>query len=176
MLSSASGDAATGPVCTTDGGEPFWQRNVLYYTVRPSNDTCPGGTDGYGYEDMCPHKVLIRKVIDTNPATSPTGNPNDVKEVALGSMTAYLTRPNETDVSAILGEPQVTAVEVVAVNLLTMRVGLAPDANAPGEVLVTYKAFNEPSSRQTTQVGSVALGEHPNTLTYVLSAFPRNTI
>lgn len=176
MLSSSTGDDAKGPVCNTESGAPFWQRNVIYYTTRPLGDPCTGGPDADGYEDMCPHKALLRKAVDSELVSRPLplGNSASDKEKILASLTPYLTRPTNLSTASMLSEPNLTFAEMIGVGLLTMRVELAPEPNAPGEVKVTLKAFNEPSSRRTTAIGSTLLGDHEKTLTHVISVFPRN--
>lgn len=177
MLSCSAGDDARGPVSLTESGAPFWQRNVLFYIALPQGDTCTGGPDADGYEDMCPHKVLIRKVIDSDPATLPLpdGNPTSDEEVLLTSLSLYLTRPTaRLGTGAMLSEPGVTYAEVVAADLLTMRVEREPEPDAPTEILVTLRAFNELAGQKNTNIGSALLTNHPKTRTQLLSTFPRN--
>lgn len=170
MLSSKEGDAASGPTTVTESGTPYWQRNVLYYPSRPQGDTCPGGVNGDGYEDMCPHKVITRKVIDTM-GTTTTGFPS-AKEPFLTDVSTFLTRPSGL---SPISEPEVTDAEIVGVNILTMRVEKDPDPTAPGEILVTLQAFNEEAGRKTTNIGTTNLGNHAKTQTHLISVFPRNT-
>lgn len=176
MLSAASGDEASGSTNATETGSPYWQRNVIYYPARPQGDTCPGIVDGDGYEDGCPHKTILRKVVDSGASTSPlpTGNPAADKEELLPTVTPYLTRPSGLGVAGMYGEPGITDVEIIAINVLSMRVEKDPDPNAPGEIKVTFKTFNEEVGSKKTNVGSVNLGNHAKTLTHVVSVFPRN--
>ncbi len=177
-LTAHEGDDGRGTVCTTTGGNPYWQRNVLYYLTRPQGDPCSGVQDADGYEDACPHKVLVRKVIDLAPATFPlpTGDPANDMEEPLESAAPYLTRPTQNlSVSSMLSEPGVTDVEVVAINLLTMRVRQNPDPNINGEVQIELRAFNEEASRRTVQIGATTLSDKDRMLTHIFSCFPRNS-
>jgi prepilin-type N-terminal cleavage/methylation domain-containing protein len=177
MLSLNSTARANGPVCTTVAGEPYWQRNVLFYLARPLGDTCTPQADVDGYEDACPHKVAIRKVIDSGVTTEPlpAGDPVNDMEEPLDSLAPFLTRPpGNYNVTGMLGEPGVTDVEVVAVNLLSMRVSLDPEPNSPGEVFIELRALNEEGARQTVVIGSTLLSGTGKTLTQILSCFPRN--
>lgn len=176
LLSSASGDEASGSTCVTETGSPYWQRNIIYYPARPQGDTCSGTLDADGYEDGCPHKTILRKVVDSGVATQPlpTGNPAADKEGLLPGVAAFLTRPNGLGVAGMLGEPGITDVEIVAINLLSMRVEKDPEPNSPGEFKVTFQAFNEEVGRREVNVGSTNLGNHAKTLTHVVSVFPRN--
>jgi hypothetical protein len=177
FLSLQAGDDARGPACTDDGGNPFYQRNVLIYVARPLGDPCPGASDPDGYEDSCPHKVAIRKVIDSGDATEPlpAGDPANDGEEPLDNVAEYLTRPaGNLSVASMLAEPKVTSVEVIAVNILTMRVRLNPDSNALGEVQVTMRTFSEQGSRGTLQSGPTLLSGQDKTQSHVVSCFPRN--
>lgn len=172
VLSNREGNEARGISVPTADGAPFWQRNVIYYVAPSLLDPCTGGADVDGYEDMCPHKYLLRKVVDNPPATDPLTPAN--QEIRLPSLAGYLDRPAGLNVGPMYAQPGLTHVEVIATNLLTMRVQKNPDPNFPGEVLVTLRAFNAPASYKNTNVGSTLLSNHANTLTHVISVFPRN--
>lgn len=177
MLSLNSTDRANGPVCTTVAGEPFWQRNVLFYLARPLGDTCTPQADAGGYEDVCPHKIAIRKVIDSGVTTEPlpAGDPVNDMEEPLDNLAPYLTRPSSNyDVTAMLAEPGVTDVEVVAVNLLSMRLSLDPEPDSPGEVFIELRALNEEGAGRGVAVGKTPLSGTGKVLTQILSCFPRN--
>ena len=177
MLTMKRDDNANGEVCTTEAGEPFWQRNIIYYLVRPQGDACAPQADADGYEDACPHKVAIRKVVDSGVATEPqpAGDPVNDSEEALDNLAPYLTRPPaDYDVSTMLGEPGVTAAEVVAINLLSMRITQDPEPDAPGEVYIELRAFNEEDARNKIPVGTILLSNTGKAFTQVLSCFPRN--
>jgi len=67
-------DINGNPVCDNQG-YPVWKRSIIYYTIRPEEDSCsPSGTDK---DLICPHKFLIRKDIDDPNATNSDG---DVKK------------------------------------------------------------------------------------------------
>lgn len=167
---------AKGPAdVDRETGAPFWQRNIIYYTTIPTADPCTGGPDADGYEDRCPHKILIRKVVDNIPATGPWVPPPavpSVEETILPTMAGLLGRPATLNLSA-METGQVEDAELIATNLLKMRVEVDP-AGVQGEVLVTLQAFNEPSAQRVTNVGSTPLSNHAKTLTHVISVFPRN--
>ncbi|MEW6277233.1 MAG: hypothetical protein AB1758_01325 [Candidatus Eremiobacterota bacterium] len=103
-------DPATGEVVRKQDGYPFWQRNILYYLVVPSNHdavfgvACAGGADpADGYDDRCPHKVLIRKVIDDGVPTTPADEATE--EALIADITPYLTRPVGFSTAGMTGEP-----------------------------------------------------------------------
>lgn len=170
MLTSAAN--GTGDMAVKAGGQPFYQRNIVYYLVVPQGDPCPGGADAQGYDDRCPHKMLIRKTIDSGAATTPT-SPDSDEEQLLGSLAPYLTRPLQRDLSGMNGEAGLVGVELVAAGLLQMRIERAPEANFPGEVRIMFRAFN-PTRGLKVAVGVDSLIGHDNTIEHPLSVFPKN--
>jgi prepilin-type N-terminal cleavage/methylation domain-containing protein len=166
-----------GDVVTKAGGEPYWQRNVLYYLIVPQGDTCQGGIDPTTQcDDRCPHKVLVKKIIDLAPTTSPTGIPSADIETMMTGLQApmFLSRPNRTDVSAMASEAGVSQVSVVANQLLTMIVERQPDPNIPLEVRIQLQAYNQAAGQKLVAVGTAPLSKNENTISQQLSLFPRN--
>ena len=148
-------------------GEPRWQRNILYYLVVPANhdsyagQACAGGPGPDGYEDHCPHKVLVRKLI--NGPDDPEG-----RELLLGSAASYLDRPAGLDVSA-MGGPGVEEVRIVSRDLLGFRV-----TNNNPEVVVDLRANAILETRKLMHVGYHPLSRSPTTLQRIFSVFPKN--
>lgn len=154
-------DPATGQSMRTLDGSAFWQKTILYYLVVPNNHaalcgyTCAGGVAPSGsYDDRCPHKVLVRKVLDVGSNTDPTDE--TTAETLPGNVNAWLTQPDAFDVSGLAGEPDVEQVEVVAGDLLWFTVEVA----AP-EVTVTVKAAPWSDLERRLAVGSVSLEDQP---------------
>ena len=160
----------------TDDGRPFWQRNILYYLVIPNNHqalyglTCTGGADAQGYESRCPHKVLVRKVIDAGPTTSNV--PGTPPETLLNDVSAYLTRPNGFDVSTMYSEPgaKVEDVKIVAQGLTSFRATMGGSPQWPGEVLLEVRAARVEEARRTARIGVDPLDQWTQALTF--SVFP----
>jgi hypothetical protein len=107
-------------------GTPFWQCNVLYYSVIPKNvdqlasrPVHVGATDGY--EDRCPYKVLIRKVIDFGPATNPSDEVTEEVLMTPDDIAPYLTRPDKLSTTSMRGEPKLLDMELVGYPLLLFR-------------------------------------------------------
>ena len=162
-----------GDMVTNDGGDTYWQRNILYYVIVPQGDPCQGGADAKGFDDRCPHKLLIRKIIDMPPTTTNDLNPA-TEEVVLtpAGMVPFLTRPvGRVDISNLLGETNVTQVDLVARGMVTMQVRLAP--NYPNEVEITLTALNQDRG-QKLSIGVVPLTGRAELLTNQMSIFPRN--
>lgn len=152
---SPLGPTSAAPERNTEG-RPFWQRNILYYTVVPNNhdllygQACAGGADGQGYESRCPHKVLIRKVIDNGPAT----NLSTAPETLISNISPYLTRPLGFDTSNMGAEPGLESAEIKAQSLLSFRVGLGTNPQWPNEVLVELRSARIEEARRTVRLGS----------------------
>ncbi len=167
----------TGATLMAPDGSAFWQRNILYYLVVPAGHTsCAGGSGPGNLDDRCPHKVLIRKVIDSGTPTSPASDPIADREALLtgGAITAYLTRPNGFDVSAMMGEPGVTQVEIVANNLLWFETKREPDPDIPKEIQVDIRAVRNEELQTLQSIGSAPLYDSPGVTTHLFSVFPRN--
>jgi len=171
-------DPATGRFMRKVDGTPFWQRNILYYSVVPNDHTglfgytCTGGSDGSGYDVQCPHKVLLRKVIDKGSPTDPTDESTEEELLTPGEVTAYLTRPNRFDTSSMLGEAGLSDVSMPTNSLLLFRCQLAPQPQWPREVRVELGAVSLATAAREVNIGSVPLS---NTRFYnlqVLSLFP----
>ncbi len=96
-------------------GSPEWQRNVVYYLVRPANHddlvgfSCNVDPDPEG-DAYCPHKILIRKIV--NHPSSPE------RLLTSAEVQAYLTSPNGLDMSSFSGESGLEEAKVLAVNML----------------------------------------------------------
>jgi prepilin-type N-terminal cleavage/methylation domain-containing protein len=179
MMSAQVNDDARGGFIYDQDGAPLWQRNVIYYLANSNADTCTLAPNSDGVDDVCPHKMLIRKCVDTgdpnDPTDDPVGPPRifDLPEQTLVSLQTYLTRPNGFSTANMASEPFLTNAEIISTNLLSMKVELVPDPNFPREVRIELKAFNALAS-SNTNVGSSSLGQHPKTITHLVSVFPRN--
>lgn len=157
-------------------GRPFWQCNVLYYLVTPdqaqqlSTDSLIGGVDADGYEDRCPYKVLVRKVIDQGPPTDPTDQNSE--EPLLLDVTPYLTRPVRYDVSSMLSEPGVLSAKVVATEMLSFRV--RQSQNFGSELLFDLRAVAINDARKQSGYGQTSLSSGPFTLQNQVSLAANN--
>lgn len=165
-----SGDLAVKSTGTSLG-EPFMMRNIIYYLVVPQNHNtlfqcnCVGGADSAGYEQQCPHKVLIRVEKDHN-ATSNPADPNvSASENFLipNWQTTQLTRP--TALKSTVSR------KIVATNLLTFRV--TPD-NSRGQLKVLIQATSAEDAARSIKLGQVPLNSSPYTVTQTSSFVCRN--
>ncbi len=169
----SSVDPSTQEAMRTEHGRPFWQRNILYYLVVPEDHaqvygmSCAGGSDPDGYEQFCPHKVLIRKVID-NPSGPGPGDDITPEEL-LTDVSPYLTRPRLSGGTSS-AESGLDEVRLVATDLLTFRVDIAPDPRWPGELSVRLQAARIDEAASFVQLGSASLDRFLNQFTF--SVFP----
>jgi len=63
---------SNGDPCCDNKGYPIWKRCIIYYTIRPEEDSC--SASGSGRDLICPHKFLIRKDIDDPNAINSDGD------------------------------------------------------------------------------------------------------
>lgn len=171
-------DPSTGNYMRRSDGSPFWQRNILYYSIVPDNHsalfgyTCSGGADVDGYENQCPHKVLVRKVIDGGGATDPNDETTEETPLTASEASSYLTRPNGYDTSSMLAESGMTDVSLPSTNLLTFRVQLAPEPAWQREVRVELGSVSILTAGREVRIGSTPLSTTRFYRNLTLSVFP----
>ncbi len=176
----SSKDPATGQQVRDSLGQIFWQRNILYYLVVPNNHAqlfgynCAGGAGPLGLDDRCPHKMLIRKVIDSGSATTadPTASPPE-SLLSGAQIGLYLTRPAGNDLSAMSGEPGLEQYGVAA-NLLYFSAQVRASATVTDELLIDIRSFETKYAERGMAIGSAPLADHPRTNTRLHSFFPNN--
>lgn len=152
-------DPNSGQAAHLQAGGPFWQRNVLYYLVVPANHdatfgmSCTGTPDGAsGYESACGHKVLVRKQIDSGPATDATDEASI--ETLLPDVAVYMTRPNGFDTSGMLAEPGLEDVEIVASYLLHFE---SATGGIPNAVDIDLRAVALEDAQKEISLGSISV-------------------
>jgi hypothetical protein len=143
-------DPATRQIARGSDGLAIWQRNILYYLVIPANHDalfgvqCTPAAGPNGMDDRCTHKVLVRKVIDS--------------DTLLPDVSAYLTQPNGFDLSGMSGEPNLDEAAIVANRLLTFQTESAPPPHGvPNLVRVDLRAVDEEEARHETTVGTQSM-------------------
>lgn len=145
-------------------GKPDWQRNVLYYVTRPTDEWHrakfgePCKTSDQ-YDAYCPHKWLIRKEIAQDTLLDET------------AITTYLTRPGSYDLLDAWkpSQPDLERVQVLSDSLLVFRVTLKKP-----EVLVDLKAFRLLEAGDILHVGSSSLDNNVFTVQYDARVVPNN--
>jgi len=141
-------------------GLPFWSSNVLYYATLPTNHdavfgrTCNLAPDAQGYDQICPHKVLIRLEVDQAPTTD--YGDEDTEEELLPSPAGLLLQPVGLNVGA-LATGQVRSARIVAGNLLTFRVR-NPGVDAPHSIEFELQSVALQAAQRKVAVGVAPLG------------------
>jgi hypothetical protein len=173
-------DPNTGIVVRKPDGSPFWQRNILFYVVVPDQHQslfgydCAGGIGPDGFEDRCPHKVLLRKVIDSGVATNSTTDPTSTEEVLLPDVTEYLTRPMGYDVRSMSGERGLQETTIAANRLLWFEAKIGAEPDWPQEVTLDIRATAIKDAERETAVGTVSLFDSVHTTTRLRTLTPEN--
>lgn len=167
-------------------GYPFWQRNILYFMAKPDNhdtlygQSCASGSNPQG-DDVCPHKVFLRVVIDYPPATSPpplppaSPGPGDVPEVLIpaSEITNYLLAPDGLDASAIQALTGVEEVRIISTGMLWFKAAPAPGGTDIG-IQLDIRATAIREAAKVTAVGASSLLNATHTMRSVFSLFPKN--
>lgn len=181
-----SAQAANGDFVRDEDGLPFWQRNILYYLAKPANHdqlystTCQTGSNPEG-DDYCPHKMLVRVVIDNPPVTDPLPPPGTPpppgtepeKLLTQSEVAGYLVAPQGMDVSALKAQAGVESVQIVTTHMLWFKVGPAVGAPTAGKQL-DLRATAIKEAAKEIPVGSTSLLSAPTTLKNLFSIFPNN--
>ena len=150
-------DPASGNFQRKLNGSPFFQNNVLYYLAVPAQHaqlygmTCPGFRDANGYDQGCPHKVLIRKVVDFGAATVAGETLMTASDVA-----AYLTQPAGLSVTSMQSEAGVRGVSLAAASLISLR-AVKGTLTGAQSVDLDASALSLLDAQRTLRVGAVDL-------------------
>lgn len=167
-------DPLTGNFVRKPDGTPFWQKNIVYYAVSPLGlDRLgylgPGLAVG-GYEVACPYKILIRKEIDSGPATTPGSPPSDAETLmSFSELSSHLNRPTEYSCAGMAAAN--STVKPISANVLTFRSSLRPDLRG---VSVDLRCTAIDRAHREGLVGNQDLSETPVTTQLKFTVFPTN--
>lgn len=158
-------DPTTEQIARNSEGEPVWQRNILYYLTVPLNHSaCEGSAGPDGYDEGCPHKVLVRKVINNGGAAGQT---------LLGDATPYLDRPYNEQTAPKGGGTKVETSEIVGTDLLWLQA--RPLAvGGVGAYSIDARAVAIDSAQRIARAGPQKFAASPQTVYSQLSLRPRN--
>ena len=168
-------DPVSGELMNAPDGSAFYMRQVTYYLVVPANHDilmrqhCVGGADAEGYEEQCPHKVLVRRRDNPKPTPDPT-KPATIDVWNPGWQT-LLTRP------ASLASAN-DDYKIVATNLLSFRftrdklTGALDTTN--GVLHLDLRAVAVDEAQRNIGVGKTPLGTGPYTIQQLTAVVPRN--
>lgn len=165
-------DPATGEFARTDEGEPLWQRNVIYYLAQATDHDTLFGVKCDAADTRCPHKFLIRRVVDAGPATAPDSAPSSEERLMTpAQVLGYLKQPTGHGLS--LARPTAEKDELIAQGLLDLQIVLGPD-RWPDEVMITISGFSAQEAGKKFALGRQDLKDTSYTHTVVQSCFPGN--
>lgn len=168
-------DPATGQFVTADDGRPFWQKNVLYYLTVPQDHDTRYGVNCQQFDRVCPHKILLRKVIDRDNPTTPTSAPED-EETLMTEAEAqeHLTRPATLDLSAMEALATVVEVDYVCGHLLDMTLTTEVQDGKLVEAEVLIEAGLIEATRNRLAVGRDEFNAGAYVLSKSVGFVPRN--
>ncbi len=170
LLSAA--DPSGAELCRKDDGTPFWQRNVLYYLCTPTDHDTIFGMRCQAKAYFCPHKVLVRRVYDLRPVTSPSSPEGSIEELMTVSQVKARALAPRTLSSSFPG-PEAEQSEIVATGLLDFSVSKGAEGWS-SEIVVRLKAFNADQAGKVARVGQEDLRSSPYTHETLASVFPGN--
>ncbi|MCE7871833.1 hypothetical protein DYH09_15845 [bacterium CPR1] len=160
-------------------GEPLWQVNVLYYAVVPDNHTtCAGFRGSDGYDTACPHKYLIKKVIDLNDQSSDPNNPDQVEPLLTkAEVDTYLTVPPTPYALSgmVTGAVVPGSVQVIADALLSFRIQRPAGRPLVGLTTRAVRLVEASHARSgPIKLGQADMAGDPFTLEYKTWVVPGN--
>jgi type II secretory pathway component PulJ len=166
-------DPVSGRFQRKTDGQPFWQRNILYYAVTPTSLNSFGylgaGTNVDGYESACPFKVLIRKEIDFGTPTIIGDEGSAEPLMTFPEIVPYLNRPNGYDTSN-MSAPAVS-VRPISGNILTFR---ADFSDLTGGIRIDLRATAIDRAKREGQIDTRDLSQDPATQQLEVTLFPPN--
>lgn len=165
MLSAV--DPTTGEVRYQEDGTPLWQRNILYYLVKPPDHDRLYRQVCLDQPYRCPHQQLVRAVID-GPNAAP---PSEGAELLLsqGDIAPPENFLDETP-------PPIKGLEsfdVVASGLVSFEVSRGENELAQ-EIEFRLRAFSAEGAGKVSAPGREDLRDSPFTHEILGSVFPGN--
>lgn len=165
MLSAIN--PSTGEFEYTREGAPRWQRNILYYLVKPPDHDSRFAQVCLDKPYHCPHKQLVRCVIDGPNTTTP----DEDTELLLSSGEIA---PSASSLNSIPPAIQgLESTDVVASGLLSFEVSQGEKELAQ-EIEFRLRAFSAEGSGKISAPGREDLRDSPFTHEILGSVFPGN--
>ena len=164
-------ESGSGPQKNPEGTALF-RRNVIYYLSVPlGHQGCTSSADASGYDQVCPHKVLIRQRLDYQ-VSAPSGNAQAL--LPASDLATLLVRPNLENLGASTVDPRVRSIEVVARQLLSMRISFNADVDVFGEVEIRLWGANLDDRKKGVVIGQDSLAGKSFLEEHRFSVFPQN--
>lgn len=168
----SANDSSSSQPCRKEDGTPFWQRNVLYYLGAPTDHDRLFKQVCQAKPFVCPHKVLIRRVFDSQRATMANSPEADVEELMPSAQVrtrARLPRDFNSPFPGAAAEKS----EIVATGLVDFQVSKGAHG-WNGEIEFRLKAFDVDSAGKVSMIGREDLRNSPFTHETFGSVFPGN--
>lgn len=156
-------------------GTALWQRNVLYYSaiIKEHDRVFPVNCPGQSRQSVCPHKVLVRRVLDTGVRTRPQSPDKEVETLLpLRDLKAELLIPD--NLTSSLESSDTRRSPIVALGLVQVRFEFPAVGGLPGEVRVKLQGFDVSQAGKNVLFNQ-DLSKSPYTHTVDFSVFPDNT-
>ena len=157
-----------------DAGRPEWRRNIIYYLARPTDHdrvsggyTCVAGAGGLN-DTICPHKFLIRMVVD-----GPDGPDGEEALLSEAEVKTYALQPPGYNLGGLLAPAEVEDVKLVSNDMLQFAVDGFSSGDRFIELSVAAARIQE-AVKNVPALGTVSLIGHPVTTGIQLSLVPKN--
>jgi prepilin-type N-terminal cleavage/methylation domain-containing protein len=168
-------DPASQTYVRDGGGFSFWQKTILYYLTVPDDHDQRYGTQCVAWDQVCPHKILLRKVLDTGAVTTPTSAETDEEQLPdSATIAGYLTRPPSLNLGTLQAESGVVSVNYVAGYLLDLDVELTMDAGKVALVECVVRAALINDAKSHMRIGQDPFNKGTFTLSRAIEVVPRN--
>jgi prepilin-type N-terminal cleavage/methylation domain-containing protein len=147
-------------------GGPEWQRNILYYLVRPGNYArianmpAPGVDPDPNNDYYAPHKFLIRKVVDL---------PGDETLLTPAQVDGYTTTPADYNLAPLAAEANVRSCKLISDQLLSFEAELLSRT-----LQIDLRAMHVSQARTRISIGATSLKDSPFTQHEQLRILLRN--
>jgi hypothetical protein len=164
-------DEETGQLVLKEDGKPFWQRNIIYFTAIPEDHDSYYGVR-CSQTSYCPHKVLVRRVVDAGPLTEPDSAESEIEEILTPSLVQdWVERPGSLTELGFTNSAEED--RLIATGLLDFKVVLEPEG-WDKEISCTLKGFSNKESGKSVAIGAHSLENSPFTHEIEASFFPGN--
>lgn len=172
-----------GEPCRDPDGEPIWQGTIAYYLIRPDptwhsqlyGSSCSSWA-GPGTDAFCPHKLLIRRRIETMPHTAmpATSAESEPLPANVDPFTGPTTRPIDWFLSN-LPNPGGQAVETDVVARTLLEFSATPSVGNPDLLAIRLGAVRRLEAQKVLSVGSYDFSQPGNrsfVIPYTTGVFP----
>lgn len=175
----SSVDPSSGKSIRAGDGRPHWQRNILYYPAIPGNHdqlygvSCPAVDDAEGYDVGCPHKILIRKVIDALPSTSSDPSRPPEQLISPTGIVDYIHNPSQLMMNPTGPGGQEDA-RLASQQLVSFRASMHPSSTQPSasHIKIRMVSLSTEAAQGQSRVEAVDHSSLPGSEAMEFSVYP----